>query len=78
MQKSTLLALIYALFPLLVCTDLALFTFARDWHLRVVVGEDRAIEWLTFSFFLGAALVTGVVVYRMCRAYRNAQAKEAV
>jgi hypothetical protein len=28
--------------------------------------------------FLGAALVTGVVVYRMCRAYRNAQAKEAV
>ncbi len=28
--------------------------------------------------FLGAAVVTGVVVYRMCRAYRNAQAKEAV
>ncbi len=51
MQKSTLLALIYALFPLLLCTDLALFTFARDWHLRMVVGEDRAIEWLTFSFF---------------------------
>lgn len=62
MQKSTLLALIYALFPLLVCTDLALFTFARDWHLRVVVGEDRAIEWLTFSFFLGAALATLALV----------------
>ena len=56
MQKSTLLALIYALFLLLLCTDLALFTFAREWPVRFIAGEDRATEWMTFTFFLGAAL----------------------
>ena len=63
MQKSTLLALIYALFLLLLCTDLALFTFAREWHVRFIAGEDRATEWLTFTFFLGAALA-GVGIVR--------------
>ena len=63
MQKSTLLALIYSLFLLLLCTDLALFTFAREWHVRFIAGEDRATEWLTFTFFLGAALA-GVRIVR--------------
>ncbi|MDX9835333.1 MAG: hypothetical protein RBT36_09010 [Desulfobulbus sp.] len=56
MQKSATLALIYALFLLLLLTDLALFTFVPGWHVRFIAGEDRAIEWLTFAFFLGAAL----------------------
>ena len=63
MQKSTLLILTYALFLLLLLTDAALFVFAQDWHARFVAGEDRATEWLTFAFFLGAALA-GVGIVR--------------
>lgn len=56
--------LAYSLFAAMLFLYWIVYIMAPEFHGRVIQGEDRVVEWITFAGFFGACLVTVFLLVR--------------